>query len=239
MPKVFEQWTVLHHGPIEKLAENLWRVAGSIPHMSLRRVMTMARLGDGRLVIHSAIALEQAAMREVEGWGTPSFLVVPGEHHRLDALAYKKRYPALRTFTPRGARPKIEPYVSIDGTYEEFPSDPSVRLERIAGIDDVEGAMIVRSSDGATVVLNDVVFNMDRKFDPLGFFFTTLFGSAPGPRISRLFKAWRVRDRVALRRDLERLAETPELTRLIVAHDKVALGREQAKRALQVAASYL
>src|SRR6266542_7018228 len=46
-------WTVLAHDPIEKLAENLWRVRGSLPRMTLKRVMTVARLDDGRLVVHS------------------------------------------------------------------------------------------------------------------------------------------------------------------------------------------
>jgi hypothetical protein len=76
--------------------------------------------------------------------------------------------------------------------------------------------------------LNDVVFNMDRKRDPLGFFFTTLLGSAPGPRVSRLAKLMFIKDKRALRDYLLKLAETPELTRLIVAHEKVAHGPNAA-----------
>ena len=50
----------------------------------------------------------------------------------------------------------------------------------------MEGVLSVKSADGVTLVFNDAVFNMDRKRDPLGFLFTTVFGSAPGPRVSRL-----------------------------------------------------
>jgi hypothetical protein len=39
-----------------------------------------------------------------------------------------------------------------------------------------------------------VVFNMDRKRDPIGYFFTTLIGSASGPRVSRLAKLSWVKD---------------------------------------------
>ena len=98
--------------------------------------------------------------------------------------------------------------------------------------------MLVRSSDGVTVVLNDAVFNMDRKRDPLGFFFTTILGSAPGPRVSRLVKLFYVKDKRALREDLERFAEHPDLVRLVVAHEKVANGPDAA-RALRTAATYL
>jgi hypothetical protein len=96
----------------------------------------------------------------------------------------------------------------------------------------------VRSSDGVSVVLNDCMFNMDRKRDALGFFFTTLLGSAPGPRVSRLAKLAIVSDKKALRADFERLADLPDLTRVIVAHEKVATGPD-ARAALLAAATYL
>jgi hypothetical protein len=182
MSKAFTAWTVLPHGPIEPLADNLWWVQGSVPKMSLKRVMTTARLVDGRLVIHNGIALEESAMQKIEAWGTPAFLIVPNGGHRLDAPAYKKRYPSLKVLTPKGSRRRVEEVISVDGTYEDFPPNDTVRFETLHGVEDAEGAMIVQSSDGITVVLNDAVFNMDRKTDPLGFFFTTLLGSAPAGR---------------------------------------------------------
>jgi hypothetical protein len=232
-------WKVLSHGPIEKLAENLWRVEGSLPGMSLRRVMTIARRADGRLVVHSAIALEEMAMKEIEALGKLSFLLVPNAFHRLDAPAFKKRYPELVVLTPKGARAKVAAKVAVDGTYEDFPPDQAVRLETLRGVKDGEGAMFVRSNDGETIVLNDVIFNMPKKpSDPLGWFFTTIMGSAPGPRTSRLFKLVAVNDKDALREDLMRLADTPDLVRVIVAHGEVAKGHEAAK-AIKAATAYL
>ena len=105
-------------------------------------------------------------------------------------------------------------------------------------MNDGEGTMLVHSADGTTVVLTDAVFNMDRKRDVLGFLFTTIFGSAPGPRVSRLAKLVLIKDRKALRRDLERYAEIPDLQRLIVAHEKIAAGSD-ARAALRQAAEYL
>jgi hypothetical protein len=238
MPKAFGDWNVLPHGPIEKLADNLWRVEGAVPNMSLRRVMTVARLGDGRLVIHNGIAMDEAAMKELEAWGTPAFLIVPNGMHRLDAPAYLKRYPALRVLAPKGSRAKVEEVVAVQGTYEDFPADDTVRFETLGGVGEVEGVMLVRSADGMSVVLNDAVFNMDRKKDVLGFLFTTVMGSAPGPRVSRLAKLLLVKDQKALRADLERLAAIPGLVRLIVSHEKVASGPEAAA-ALRTAATYL
>jgi hypothetical protein len=233
-------WHVREHGPIQKLAENLWRVEGSLPGMSLRRNMTLVRKANGQLVIHSAIALEEASQRDLEQWGTPTYLLIPNMGHTLDAAAYKARYPALKIFTPRGGIQVVQQKIKapVDGGYEDFPSDDEVRLETLHGVKDGEGAMLVRSRDGLTVVLNDCVFNMDRKRDILGFLFTTLMGSAPGPRVSRFAKLMFIKDQGALRKDLLRLAELPQVQRLIVAHEKVAEG-PAARAALLRAATYL
>ncbi|MDC0710654.1 hypothetical protein POL68_19415 [Stigmatella sp. ncwal1] len=231
-------WKVLSHGPLERLSENLWRVEGSLPRMSLKRVMTVARRDDGSLVIHNGIALEEPVQRELEALGPLAILIVPNKLHRLDAPAYKQRYPSLRVFAPSGGRREVEEKVPVDGVYEDFPHGEDVRLEMLHGVKEAEGAMLVRSKDGTTVVLNDAVFNMDRKRDVLGFLFTTLMGSAPGPRVSRLAKLALVKDAKALRADLERYAALPGLVRLIVSHEKLASGAEAAQ-ALRLAATYL
>jgi len=233
-------WRVRPSSGIGKLTERLWRVEGVLPGLSLRRTMTIAKCEHGGgLVIHSAIALDESGMQEIEAWGSPLHLVVPGVYHRLDAPAYKQRYPALKVFTTRGSRAAVEKVVAVDGVYEDFPRDEAVRLHTLPGTGDREGAMLVRGADGVSVILNDVVMNMDRKRDVLGFLFTTLMGSAPGPRVSRLAKLALVKDRPALRAELERLAALPDLARLVVAHEKVVNGGAEARQALRSAASFL
>lgn len=238
MSKPDSSWRVLAHGPIEQLADNVWWVQGTLPNMSLKRCMTIVRKRDRSLIIHSAIALHDAAMEQLESLGTPTFLIVPNRGHRLDAPAYKARYPNLRVFAPKGGSRKVTEVVHVDGVYEDFPHDDEVRLEMLHGVADAEGVMVVRSGDGVTLVFNDVVMNMDRKRDLLGFLFTTVMGSAPGPRVSRFAKLIFIKDRRSLCEDLQRYARTPELRRLIVAHENVAFGRTAAE-ALERAATYL
>lgn len=232
------KWIVRPHGELERLAENLWWTWGSLPGMSLKRSMVLARRRDGDLVVHNAVALDHVGMRALEEIGEPRYMIVPNAGHRLDAPAFKKRYPRIQVFAPRGGRDAIAKMVHVDGIYEDFPADDHVQLEMLHGVGDAEGALVVQSNDGVTIVLSDAVFNMDRKRDPLGFLFTTLLGSAPGPRISRLVKLFFVKDKKALREDLERFADHPDLVRLVVAHEKVANGSDAA-RALRQAATYL
>ncbi len=221
-------WGTLPHGPIERLAENLWSVEGSLKGMSLKRRMTVARRQDGGLVIHSAIAMAEPQMAELEALGKPAFLLVPNAYHRVDAPRYKARYPELVVLAPAHSRKKVAERVAVDGSYEDFPADETIELVTLQGTSAIEGAMLVRSVDGLTVVLNDIVFNMDKKKDFMGWLITSLMGSAPGPRISRMAKLGLVKDRAVLRRELSALADEPTLVRLIVAHEKIAHGADAA-----------
>lgn len=240
MAKAYSDFRVLPHGQFVRLTENLWWVQGSLPNMSLKRVMTVVRLEgpSSPLVIHNAIALDDALMRELEAWGTPEYLLVPNGYHRLDAPAYKRRYPNLKVLAPPGSRSKVREVVPVDGSYLDFPDVSNVELRVLPGVAETEGSMLVRSADGRTVILNDVVFNMDRPRDLPGLLITSVLGSAPGPRVSRLAKLALIKDRAALKAELLSLAALPDLQRLIVSHEKVAHGPD-ARRALELASGYL
>lgn len=98
--------------------------------------------------------------------------------------------------------------------------------------------MVVRSRDGVSVVLNEIVFNLPR---PEGFLERSamrLLGLGPGPRVTKAVKADIVDDPEALRADLEHLATLPGLVRLVVSHHVMALG-SAAPLCLQLAARSL
>src|SRR5690242_15232037 len=106
MAKVLETWTVHPHGPIEKVDENLWRVEARFPGAPFSRTMVLARARDGRILVHNAIALDDAEMKEIEAWGKVAFMVVPNGGHRYDAKIFKDRYPDLRVLAPPGSKEK-------------------------------------------------------------------------------------------------------------------------------------
>ena len=59
MTQPFQHWTVLPHGKLVQVDQNILTVVGDIPMplMDLPRRMTVVRLVDTRLVVYSAIAL--------------------------------------------------------------------------------------------------------------------------------------------------------------------------------------
>src|SRR4051812_39840203 len=121
MARANDAWTVLPHQAIEVLADNLWRVEGGLPDMPLKRVMTIVRRPAGGLVVHNAIALDDASMARIDAWGPVEYLVVPNGYHRLDAKVFKQRYPQARVLCPRGSSKKVAEVVAVDGSYEDFP----------------------------------------------------------------------------------------------------------------------
>ncbi|HEX9103417.1 MAG TPA: hypothetical protein VF997_14495 [Polyangia bacterium] len=215
MPKPFEKWTVLPHGPIEKLEDNLWRVEGRVDR--LRRVMVVVRLADGRLVIWNGIALEEPAMKELEAWGTPAFLVVPNGMHRLDARIWKQRYPQLRVITPPGARKRIEEIVPVDATAADF-GDPRVTLSFAACTGEREALLEVKHAAGTTVVLNDLVMNMRHAPGFAGLLFRVMGFTSDKPKVAPATKLVLIKDKPGLKTLLQQLAAIGDLKRVIVSH---------------------
>ncbi len=211
------QWKVLPHGPIETLSERVRIVVGGLPGMPLQRVMTAVKLDDGGLLVHSAVALDPATQAELEAWGRPRILLVPNPWHRLDAPAYKTRHPDLRIYCPPGARRRVAKVVPVDGDYGALPPTPPVAVRMLDGVAGREGYLEITDDAGTTLVFTDAVFNQPHLPGAFGFVYK-LIGSSGTPRVPRLVKLAMVRDRRALCAQLERLAATPQLRRVIVAH---------------------
>jgi hypothetical protein len=219
------KWKVLAHEPVQKLSENLWRVEGTLDKMAFRRVMTLARRSDGAVVVHSAIALEPELMAEIEAWGEPQYLIVPSRYHRLDAAAFVARYPSLRVFSPRAAIKAVKKVTAQVQDYEAYPTDASVELCDIPGLGQAEGAMVVHSSDGTTLVLNDIIFNMPHQPGLIGWLMRYATRSTGEPVISRVSRLLLVRQPQNLKAWLLEQAQRPDLCRLIVSHHEMVSDR--------------
>src|SRR4051794_19866802 len=199
MAKTFTTWTVLPHDPIEKLTDNLWRVAGTMGKS--QRQMVLARMADGRVIVHNAIALNEDEMKQLEAWGTPSVLFVPNRYHRQDAAIWKQRYPKITVIAPAGARAGVAQVVAVDAVTEEAPGDDRVRLVPLRGVPG-EGLLTVRSDGQTSHVFCDAVLNYPRRGGLIG------FALAPTGRVSvpRVMRWIGVKDRRAFAAHIDELA---------------------------------
>src|SRR5260221_2676469 len=109
MTKPYQRWKVLPHGELKRIDDRILTVVGRIrmPLGTLPRRMTVVRLRDSRLVIWSAIALDEGEMAMIAAFGVPPFLIVPNYHHRLAAQTSKERYPWRQVVSPTGSRSQV------------------------------------------------------------------------------------------------------------------------------------
>jgi hypothetical protein len=219
VPANHDGWTVLPHGPLVALSDNLWRVEGQLrERFPVQRSMLVVRLPDGRLLLNNPVALDDATMTALEALGEPAFLVIPNGWHRMDARNFEQRYPAAKVVCPSGARKRVAQVVEVDLTYEELALQKAgVHARYLDGIKPDEGVLDIRSGDGRSLVFNDLLNNLSAFGGAIG----RLYGMFAGfgrPRHHRFVTFVLARDRGAFRSQLERLADEPDLRRIVVAH---------------------
>jgi hypothetical protein len=196
-----------------------------MPLTTLERRMSVVRLDDGRLVIYSGIALDAVQMRELEAFGAPAFLIVPSHLHRLDAAAWKARYPGLCVVAPSGARARVEELVSVATSRPDF-GQTSLRFVELEGTAAREAALEVHEQGSITLLLNDVVGNLPASH---GFVLRAMGFAGAGPRVPRAIRRVLVEDPAALRARFEYWAKLP-VSKIVVSHGSPVL--EGAKQVL-------
>ncbi len=222
MPRPFQTWKVLPHGKLTAIDENLLTVVGDLPMPmgEFPRRMTVARLRDGRLVIFSAIALDEPEMTALERFGHPTFMIVPGDRHRMDAKIWKQRYPRLVVIAPEGAREKVEEVVRVDATTFDF-RDPSVQLVTVPGTDGHEAALVVRGEHGVSLVVNELIWNVDNRPGFGGWLMKVAGLTKSEPQIPSVVSITGIKDKPALQSQLNAWSELYGLKRIIVSHGDI------------------
>jgi hypothetical protein len=211
MPKVLTEWTVFPHEPIEKLADNLWRVSGQIG--DLQRQMVLARRKDGGVVVYNAVALADPEMKELDAWGAPSMLVVPNGFHRIDAAIWKQRYPNVKVVAPPKGAKRVGKVVPVDAVTEDAAKDDDVKVFSMDGCAS-ETCMEVRSGGDVSLVFCDTLMNVPKRRGMVGFMLAPT-GQVAAPRVMRWLA---IKDKRAFAAHLEKLAAMPGLKRILFGH---------------------
>ena len=210
---------ILPHGEFKQLDQNLWVLNGTLPHhMPLPRSMTVFRMKDGGLWIHSAIALSESTQAKLESFGKPKYLVVPSTMHRLDAPVYKATYPSIQVVCPEAAIKKVSEKVPVDASCENAFQGSEIKVHVIPGAKPIELAYEVPlASGGSALVFNDLLVNVEETKGLMGKFLkligrTGSFRSPPSNKIvllddRQLFGDW-----------LKQLSKRSDIKIVTVAH---------------------
>ena len=223
MAKFNSEWLVGPHGAAKQLDDDLLTVAGEIriPLGNFPRRMTAIRLKSGKVAIWSPMSVSEPVLKRIQEMGEIAFLIVPGIGHRLDIIAWRRRFPDAKVLCSPGAKSAVEEAVTVDATTDVL-GDPSVTLRALEGVGEKESVLIVKRSKRTSIVLNDVLANVHHPHGLGAHIMARVLGfGVKRPRMPRIGKRMFVTDAKALARDFRGLADLPNLQRVVVSHGDV------------------
>jgi hypothetical protein len=192
--------------------------------------MTVIRLADGSLLLHSPVSLKPELRRELDAIGRVRFVIAPNRVHHLYAGKVAEAYPEARLWVAPGLERKRPDLVFVAVLDDEAP------LEWRGEVDQVffrgrpyENEVVFLHRASRTLIMCDLAFN----FGPRA--------AAPTRLLMRLLRSyghfgpskldpWLIRDRQAARKSLEKILAW-DFDRVVVAHgDVLERGGREALR---------
>jgi Domain of unknown function (DUF4336) len=182
--------------------------------------MTVVRLADGGLFLHSPVRLDDETKRALDDLGPVRAIVAPSTVHHLFAGEYARTYPAARLYGAPGLAEKRRE-LRVDAVLGAEPAPEwrdriDQRLFRGAP---VLNEVIFLHAPSRTLVLTDLAFNVPAERTAGARLFYWLTGAAGRFGPHRLVRTM-IRDRRAARDSVEQVLAW-DFDRVIVSHGDV------------------
>jgi hypothetical protein len=207
---------------LRMLAPNLW-VADRPLKLAVGDIgtrMTVIRLGDGGLFLHSPVRLDTDTRQAVDGLGPVRAVVAPSRVHHFFVSDYLTAYPEARVYSAPGLLEKRRDLkfhgVLSDQAAPEWHGEIEQHLFRGAPY---LNEIVFFHLPTRTLILTDLAFNVpaDRTSDARLFYWLVGAAGRFGPhRLVRLF----MRDRRAARDSIDTILRW-DFDRVIVTHGEV------------------
>jgi hypothetical protein len=192
--------------------------------------MTVVRLPDGGLFVHSPVALDDATRRFVDGLGEVRAVVAPSVFHHLHVGDWMRAYPGA-VF---GACPGLEwkrPDLAFSCVLADQPHPAWARdLEQVYFSARRENEVVFFHPRSRTMICSDALLNLSRHPSVRTRILARLTGNmAPGAGWPERLM---IRDRGLARRQVERILAW-DIDKIVLAHGDVVEGdgREVVRRA--------
>lgn len=202
--------------------------------------MTIIRLSDGRLILHSPCHIDDAAAARIVALGTVAFIVAPGSYHHLHVASVQAALPVAETWVCPGVEQK-QPNLRIDGFLADRPPEAwADTLDQYLVCGNCFGAEVALfHKPGKTLILVDLIENIGDESTAVDWqlrFWWAVFGMWNTPKPAPEYQmGWK--DKKAAKASLERILDW-DFERIIIAHgdnideDAQAVAREAWSRPL-------
>ena len=198
--------------------------------------MTVLRLGDGGLWVHSPVTPTPERIAAIRALGPVRHVVAPNLSHHLFFGEFLQAFPDARGYLAPGLaakRPDLARWPTLPAA-EAAPWAGELSSTFIAGLPQIDETVWFHRPTG-TLVVTDLLFNFGADTRGLGRLAARLLGVYRRPGMSRTMR-WLVKDRAAFRRSVEPLLEL-DVRRIVPAHGDVV--SDDARGALARAFDWL
>ena len=224
--------------PLRLLDDGIWvadrplRLAG----IELGTRMTVIRLRDGRLLLHSPVPCDEETRRALDAVGPVGFVLAPSKVHHFFVTPWKAAYPAATLLAAPGLQEK-RPGIPFDGVLEAAPPEAwrgVLELELFRGATWIN-EIVLFHAPSRTLVLTDLAMNYHSAPDLRTAIWQRVFDvrNRFGPT---RFVRFLIRDHRAARGSLERILAW-DFERVTVTHGEVL--EAGGKAALRAAYAWL
>ena len=204
------------------LAPDLWAATRPLPLPvgDIGTRMTVIRLPDGRLLLHSPVRLDPETKQALDAIGPVRWVVAPSKVHHFFVGEYARAYPAARLLAAPGL-PEKRNDLHFHGVLGDGPPaewEGAVELHLFRGAPYINEVVFFHAPS-RTLILTDLAFNMVRAPRGRARVFCWVVGASGrfGPhRMVRLT----IRDRRAARASLQQILSW-DFDRVIVTHGDV------------------
>jgi hypothetical protein len=222
---------------LELIHDNIWHkvhafTANGLPITSR---MTVVRLPDGKLLVHSPIPLGDNLHRQIDSLGSVAFIVAPNKMHYLFLASFSAAFPGATVYGPKGLlqkRPELGSVVDLPhGDVLEWK--PDLEHHAFAGIP-AGNESIWFHRPSATLIVTDLLQWMQGDLAWSTKTYAVLTGVRRRLAVPRTVRAL-VRDRAAASESARHVLSWP-FTRVVTAHNAILTedAYEQVARALSV-----
>jgi hypothetical protein len=190
--------------------------------------MTVVRLRDGSLWIHSPISPSRELVESFRGIGDVRHVLAPNRSHHLFFLDFLNAFPQADGYVAAGLvtkRPDLARFARITN---DHPWDAELQAFRIEGLPVLDETVWFHRGTG-TLIITDLLFCFGESSGGLAALVSRALGVRGTLGMSRTMK-WAVRNQRDLARSVEPLLSLP-VERVIVAHDQIIAEQPQARLA--------
>lgn len=208
---------------MRNLAPGLWTFDAPLRFLGLELGvrMTVVRLADGTLLLHSPIRATDDVLASVRALGPVSTIVAPNRFHHLFVGEWQREFPEAALYVAPGIEVKRRD-LSVTGLLDDAPIrrlEGTLDQRVLRGIPATNEVLFFHRESG-TLLASDLAFNIDGSSPALtrGFFrMGGCFGRLTPTPLERVL----VRDRAAFSESLRAALAWP-FERVVVAHGAVA-----------------